>query len=297
MKNMRRWLAGGLAAGALVLIVGALAIPEADAAQIKKVAEKTFDFAPGGEVVIHSMNGRIVIEAWDRSQARVQVTRTVRAPEEAQAEALLRELKADVDVGPDRIVIVSRYPKRRESSGFWDFLGRKVAAMDIHYYIQVPRATSLELETTNGEIRIRGITEHIEAGTTNGDVRISGGGRSVDVGTTNGSIELLGISGTVEGSTTNGSVRADVGAIGADDAISLATTNGNVVLTLPAGIKARLEAGTTNGKVTASFPITVSGVMSSKSIKGTIGGGGATIALVTTNGNIQILKRGEREKP
>jgi hypothetical protein len=295
-RSMRGYVVHGVAALAVVLAVGALGVRDAKAAQIKRVAEKTFEFAPGGEVAIESSNGRIVIEAWDRAQARIQVTRSVRAPDDKQAEELLRGMKADVEVRPDRIEIVSRYPKRRESSGFWDFLGRKVASMDIHYYIQIPRQTTLDLKTSNGEIRIRGVTLSIEAGTTNGDIEIAGGG-PIDASTTNGSIELVDVSGNVEGSTTNGNVRADLNRLAASDAVALESTNGNVTLTLPGDVKAKLEASTTNGKVTTSFPITVNGVMSSKSIEGTIGGGGAAIGLSTTNGSIRILKRGDRERP
>ncbi len=295
MITMKRPLG---AVAAVVLATSALALasavlaPSAPAAQLKKVAEKTFDFAPGGEVVIESKNGRIVVEAWDRPSARVQVTRTVRAGDDKQAADLMAKLRADVEIEPGLLTIVSRYPKRTESKGFWDFLGRKVAAMDIHYYLQVPRETALSLETTNGEIRVRGIARDVSASTTNGDVRIAGATGSVEANTTNGAVELLYVAGSVEGQTTNGSIRADVKSLPDKGTIQLSTTNGNVLLSLPSTIGATLEAGTTNGKVTTAFPVTVRGSMSSKSIQGTIGRGGAVIELQTTNGNIEITKSG-----
>lgn len=270
--------------------------PTADAAQAKKVAEKVFEFAPDGEVSIESRNGRIVIEAWDRPEVRVQITRTVRAADDQQAQALLKELKADVELTPGRLEIVSRYPKRRENVGLWDFLGRKVAAMDIHYYVQVPRATALTLQTTNGEIRVRGTSRTVGASTTNGDIRISGASGPIEIETTNGALELLAISGDVTGTTTNGSIRAEIGSLGDAGHVKLETTNGNVIVHLPPLLRASVTASTTNGKVTSSFPLTLSGAMSSKSIRGTIGGSGkgAALAFATTNGNIQLLKIGER---
>jgi hypothetical protein len=294
MKSLKRFFPHGLAGVAVVLVAVSLGANGACAAQAKQVSEKTFDFAAGGEVAIESSNGRIVVEAWDRPKARIQVTRSVRAPDEKQAQELMKALRADVEIQSHRIEIVSRYPKRREGSGFWDFLGRKVASMDIHYYLQVPRATALVLETSNGEIRVLGVSKRVEASTTNGDVRVSGAGGSVSAETTNGEIELLGISGSVEASTTNGSVRAEVRSLSTGDHVDLTTTNGNVSVRLPASTKATLEAGTTNGRVSTSFPITVNDIRSSKSIKGTIGGGGARVDLVTTNGNVQVLKSGER---
>jgi DUF4097 and DUF4098 domain-containing protein YvlB len=97
----------------------------------------------------------------------------------------------------------------------------------------------------------------------------------------------------VEGTTTNGSVRAEVRSL--DRRLELVTTNGSVTVRLPAATKAKLKASTTNGKVETSFPVTVHGVRSSKTIDGTIGGGGsATIELMTTNGSIRIVKTGDR---
>jgi hypothetical protein len=293
--------AGRAVAWGWVLVASFVLLGSADvatAAQVKKVAEKTFPFVPDGLVVIHSHNGRIAVESWDRSDVRVHITRVVRAADEKQAEALLKGLRADVELTPGRLQIVSRYPKRRENVGLWDFLGRKVAAMDIHYYLQVPRTTAVRLETTNGEIQVQGVTRSVEATTTNGDVRVSGGSGSIEVETTNGEVVLLGISGDVTGSTTNGSVRAEVRSLGEKGNVALETTNGNVTVFLPPTVRATLSAETTNGKVSSSFPLTVSGAVSSKAIQGTIGGGrGAALSFSTTNGNIEIMKLGERGQP
>ena len=287
--------AGGVALAAAFALVLA-GCGTAGAATAKKVAEKTFEFAPGGEVSIESRNGRIVIETWDRSEARVQITRSVRAADDAQAKALLKELQADVELLPGRLEIVSRYPKRRENVGLWDFLGRKVAAMDIHYYLQVPKSTAVTLQTMNGEIRVRGTSRSVDASTTNGDISVSGASGPIEVRTTNGQVKLLAVSGDVIGTTTNGSVRAEIGSLDENDNVELQTTNGNVTVYLPSSLKASVAASTTNGKVSSSFPLTLSGAMSTKSIRGTIGGGkGAALAFATTNGNIQVLKIGERE--
>ena len=300
MKGLARRarIFGGVAFAALALATAGAGTADASA-QAKKIAEKTFPFQANGEVVIESRNGRIAIETWDRTDVRVQITRVVRAADEQHAEELLKGLQADVEVGPGKIHIVSRYPKRRENVGLWDFLGGKIAAMDIHYYLQVPRSTALRLETTNGEIQISGTSRSVEANTTNGDVKITGGSGSIDAETTNGELDILGVSGDVTGRTTNGSVRAEIRSLGEKGSVELETTNGNVTVTLPTAVQATVSAATTNGKVTSSFPLTVSGAMSSKSIQGTIGGSGkgAALSFATTNGNIEILKIGERGEP
>jgi len=77
----------------------------------------------------------------------------------------------------------------------------------------------------------------------------------------------------------------------------LGTTNGNLEVTLPSDLHATFEANTTNGRVTISgFQIKTRGTLTSKSILGVIGGGGARVALRTTNGNIDATPTGTRRK-
>ncbi|HXL14734.1 MAG TPA: hypothetical protein VN972_01515, partial [Methylomirabilota bacterium] len=140
-----------------------------EAVEIRRVSERLVPFAPGGEVKIGDKNGRLVVEAWPRHEVRIQVTRVVRAEGETKAQDLMKGLTSDVEVRKDRIDIESRFPDRRESVGIWDILGRKIASLQINYYVQVPNETSLVLETSNGEVRARGTNGRIVATTTNGD--------------------------------------------------------------------------------------------------------------------------------
>jgi len=287
---VRRVVAAGLTAA---VVLGG--VTSALAAEIRNVGERTFPFAPGGRVLIESQNGRIVVEAWDKPTIRVQITRTVRAGDEARAKELMKGLRADVEVRPNQLRIQSRYPKVRENLGIWDILGGRVAALQVHYYLQVPRNTSLSLETSNGEVRIRGTSGDVEAVTVNGDVEVAGVGGALELQTTNGEIRLGGIRGGAVAQTTNGGITADFASVADHGAINLGTTNGNVDVTLPSNLGATFEATTTNGRVSISgFEIKTRGTLTSKSVLGVIGGGGARVALRTTNGNIDVAPTGAR---
>lgn len=273
---------------ALLVAVVSLAPAPALAAHLRNVSERVFPFASGGDVTIASTNGRIVVEAWDRSEVRVQITREVRAGSDDQAQKLMRELKADVAVHPSEIRIVSVYPQQKKMKDLWDWIGRGVRSTNIHYYLQVPRATSLDLSTSNGEVRIRSVEGHVEASTTNGDVDVTSLRGSLEARTTNGQVRLTGIDGPADAATTNGSVSAQLTSLPARGTMKLETTNGNVRLTLPRQIRATLQAQTTNGRVSVGYPMTTQGTISSRNIRGTIGGGGVRIELQTTNGNIAV---------
>lgn len=291
-QSMNRVVAAGLTA---VAVLGGA--PTALAAEIRNVGERTFPFAPGGEVVIESQNGRIVVDAWDRPEIRVQITRTVRAGDDARAKELMKGLRADVEVRPNQLSIKSRYPKIREDVGIWDLIGGRVAALQVHYYLQVPRNTSFSLENSNGEVRVRGTRGDLEAATVNGDVEIIGVVGSLELQTTNGEIRLTGIQGSAVAETTNGGITAGFASVSERGTVDLGTTNGNVEVTFPANLRAGFEATTTNGRVSVNgFEIKPRGTITSKSVLGVIGGGGARVALRTTNGNIDVAPAGARRK-
>ena len=279
---------------ALWLVAGGLGDP-ADAAQRKQVTEKVFPLEPGGDLRIESQNGRITVEAWNRNEVRVQITRMVRANDDKRADEILKEMQVDVALGPGRIEIVSRFPKRVESVGFWDVLGQRVTAMNIHYYVQVPARTGLELTTTNGELQIKGTTGAVSGKTVNGSVEVRGIRGPVEVETTNGNIRLSGIAGSARAGTTNGTIAAELRQIDAGGRIALSTTNGNVTASLPGDLKATVDAETTNGRVRVAYPVQRLAGSTARVLHAKIGGGGVDVTLRTTNGNIVIQKIGQSE--
>jgi len=269
----------------------------ATAAQQRQVTEKVFSFQPGGELTIQSQNGSVTIEAWDRPQARIQITREVRAGTSEQAASLMKELRADVTIEQGRIAIESQYPKRSESVGFLELFGQHVSALTIHYYVQVPSRTGLHLATSNGEVHVRGIVGEVAAKTQNGSIDVMSVAGPVRVSTTNGSIRVLGVDGSAKAVTTNGTVTAELRSVTGGGPVELSTTNGDVMLMLPSDIKATLDASTTNGRVSVGYPVERGeGSRGYRSVQGTIAGGGTPLVLRTTNGNIVIRKLGTAER-
>ncbi|HET9253064.1 MAG TPA: DUF4097 family beta strand repeat-containing protein [Candidatus Eisenbacteria bacterium] len=264
----------------------------AEAAQKKQVTEKVFPFEPGGSLRIQSQNGNITIETWSEPRASVQITRIAKANEEKQVDALLREMQADVTLSTGHIEIVSRFPKRSESVGLWDILGQRVTSMNIHYHVKVPARTGIELDTTNGDLKIRGVASGVTGRTLNGSVEVRGIKGPVEVETTNGSIHLAGIEGSASAETTNGTIEAVMHRVDAAGQIVLSTTNGSVTASLPEDLKANVDAETTNGRVRVAFPVKRLAGSTARALHATIGGGGVDLTLRTTNGNIVIQKIG-----
>jgi len=114
----------------------------------------------------------------------------------------------------------------------------------------------------------------------------------LDLRTDNGDIEVRGHRGTADAVTANGTIACDLAAFGADDAVTLQTTNGDLTLLLPADASAIFDARLVHGEITVTGFTGVSyAVEEDEHQVGTLGAGEARIILVTTNGNITIEAR------
>lgn len=278
----------------LLVLACLLSAGMASAEELKKVAERLLPFAPGGEIHIDDKNGHLTVDAWPRHDVRIQITRVVRARDNAKGEALMKELQSEVEVKGGRIDVRSLFPRRVESIGIMDLFGRNSTNLQINYYVQVPEDTDLWLQTTNGEVHVQGTSGHLDARTTNGGVRVSNVRGNVVLQTTNGEVHVTNVTGQASAHTTNGAVVAELRKLPASGAVDLQTTNGNVEAYFDRDLKADLDASTTNGHVSVEFPVTADIAHGSRTIHGTIQGGGAKITIQTTNGNVEVRRLGER---
>jgi hypothetical protein len=69
--------------------------------------------------------------------------------------------------------------------------------------------------------------------------------------------------------------------------LDVKTTNGGIVMSVPANYSAHLETGTVNGSLQIGFPVTVQGNIT-RELAVNLGSGGPTIRARTTNGGVRI---------
>jgi DUF4097 and DUF4098 domain-containing protein YvlB len=134
---------------------------------------------------------------------------------------------------------------------------------------------------------------HSVAGTVN--VHTSGGRIDVadctgdlDLDTSGGGIDIQNDDGKVEAHTSGGGIRAQ---LRANHGISLSTSGGTIIVLLPQDTHASVDAETTRGRVTSDFPLSAVETDDRNHVRGTIGGGGATISLHTSGGDIRLERR------
>lgn len=144
--------------------------------------------------------------------------------------------------------------------------------VQVDFTVRVPTGVRFHGHTVNGYLSADGLESDVRASTVNGDV---------DIRTT----------GFAEANTVNGSISCRLGSSQFDDDVQFETVNGSITIEMPEGLNADFRASTVNGSIDSDFPILVSGKVSPRSLRGSIGEGGPELRMSTVNGSIEIRRR------
>ncbi|MFO0093875.1 MAG: DUF4097 family beta strand repeat-containing protein [Gemmatimonadaceae bacterium] len=144
--------------------------------------------------------------------------------------------------------------------------------VSVRFTVRVPEGVRADLATVNGGIEVTGVSTEVRANTVNGSISARSAG------------------GPVRAKTVNGSINVSMGTLGSAQDLEYETVNGGIVIELPSNFGAELELSTVNGRVSTDFPITVSGTLSPRRLRGTVGDGRTRLRASTVNGSV-TLKR------
>jgi len=148
---------------------------------------------------------------------------------------------------------------------------------------------SVDLETAGGSIEIGPVAGDVNARTAGGSISVESARGDINAKTAGGSVRIGKVYGYVDASTSGGSVEAHFASALKQDS-KLSTSAGSVRVTIPSDIGVDIDARTSGGKVHVDMPVTVSGDIEKSVVHGTINGGGPTLKLRTSAGNIYIEK-------
>lgn len=230
------------------------------AARHCEVKEQTL--SAGALDVDASQNGGIAVKGWDRNEVLVRYRVQTQARTQADADNLAAQIRLNTAGGQIR----AEGPQ-----------GSRNAYWDVSYEIFVPRQSSISLRTHNGGISVA-------------DVR----GR-VQFEATNGGVSLNRLGGSVSGETVNGGLNVELTGSNWDgEGLDVKTTNGGLNVTVPENYSAHLETGTVNGGLNIS-PSIAEVSREAKRLSLDLGGGGTNLRIHTTNGGVNIKRRGGRE--
>ena len=216
---------------------------------------QTYHLKPDGTLELNNINGTVRIEGWDKDEVEVRAVKTT-----PDKESKLDLVSIDVNSTPDNLSISTRYPQEE---------GVEVA---VEYTVHVPRRTLLKhINTVNGTLRVK-------------DLDSLG-----DLHTVNGNIEVYESSGDLHARTTNGNVYVELKHPSVSHATQAETTNGSVLLAIPADSQADLEARCMNGSFSTDLPFVMEGAIQPRVLHGRLGKGGSPIRLGPVNGAIRVV--------
>ncbi|MBA7626682.1 hypothetical protein ES703_34137 [subsurface metagenome] len=271
-KNYRTILVVGFCLCPLLILSGCAI------AKYTRAVQLSAPLSAGSTFTAQTHNGSITIYGADIADCNLTATITARAATEEAAKKLAEKTKITLEPLGNKLTAKIEKPTLR--------MGQSVA---VSLDVQVPDHISLELKTHNGSVEITNITGEVDGTTHNGKVTAEKVCGTAKLRTHNGSIRCQEISGDTHLRTHNGSVKVYYATTASPTCnVSLITHNGGIDFTAPLNFSATVEASTHNGSVRTDLPITITGEVSKRKLKGTIGTGQGKLHLQTYNGSIRI---------
>ena len=271
-----------LALSISVLLLAAAGITMAQEKTVDKVTVELTDPSKPVFLSVGLVNGGITVRGYDGEQVIVEARTHMRK---------LGRSSNRKSTGMTRIPVNSSSISIEEYRNNVE-INTESWAVPVDLTIMVPKRTSLDLSCVNqGDILVENITGDIEASNTNG------------------AVTLLNIDGSAVANTLNENVKATFVKVNPDKDMSFSSFNGDVDVTFPASLKAKVKLKTSQGDVFTDFEITLtenperlirknhreSGgkyeISIDRAFWGTINGGGQTIQCSNFNGDIFIRKQ------
>lgn len=257
------------------LVAVAVLAPAAARGQERQDDSFTWNGAVGSGswVTLRNLNGPVRIEGSDGRQVEVRATKRWRRGDPEEVEIRVTRYGSNDD---DVLVCAIWGNATCDENGYRTERGNRGDRnndVSVEFVVRVPRGVNVAPGTVNGTVRVDDVT---------GEVRAS---------TVNGAVEARSLGGPVTASTVNGDVNVQMSTVGDRD-LRFNTVNGSVTVALPDRLDADVEMNTVNGHLQADYPLTLSGRINPRHMRGTIGNGGRRITFTTVNGSVTLKRRG-----
>ena len=288
---------------------------------------RTVRIGSDGTLDVSNIAGDITVSRGSGGEAKIDVVRTARGRDDADAKEQLSLTRVDINEGNGRAEVRERYPDRGYS-------GRRNWNVTTDFTITAPEGTHLILKSVSGSLKVAGVTGDVAVETVSGDVQVSSGGRVTTAKSISGNVQVSDtkFDGSLDASSVSGDVRlqrvtarrVSIGSVSGNvrledvqsDRVDAHTTSGNasfdgslakngryelksfsgeVRIALSGNTGFELEASSFSGDVHSDLPISSHGSSDDRrrrrSLSGTYGDGSAVLNVSTFSGSVVISKR------
>jgi hypothetical protein len=269
MKPIRSCIS--LCAAAFLLATCALS---QDSREVTKSVSLTAD----GEVTIDTYKGSITVSTWDKPQ--VDIRARIEADDQFDsryAEERVRDTEIQIDATDRRVRIKTDYDNlRKHDRGFFSFFEGESGSLPlVHYTITMPRTASLRVK----DYKSRSTISDVKA--------------DVDFTTYKGEAEIENLGGALQLNTYKGEARVTFATLSGRNRCE--TYKGRITIAIPAksGFDLDAEFGYRTDFST-DFEVEVRSRgrrHSNAEFRGPVNGGGATLVLRSSRGNVRLRQR------
>jgi hypothetical protein len=255
--------------------------------------ELLFDAPDAGRIDLINSNGKTRVVGEDRPDVLLRGIKNARAESEQAARALLDGIYVRSQETASGLALEAEIPRK------WNRHG------SIDLELCVPHDTEIHITSSNGKVCVQGLRHGVTAHSSNGSIRLTDITGDIDLTTanakvccsctcgrlvarsSNGKIEVGDHSGAIDATTSNGLIHATLKALAADG-VTLATSNGRIVLELPEDPNADVDIRVDNGVIRSDLALGNEVREGAGRLRGRLGRGGNPIKLRTSNGTISV---------
>ncbi len=227
------WIA--LALGLLLMLVS---VGKAEQPTATRVDRFNGTLGAGKTLHVENVTGDVVAVPGPSFSAVVTLTATAASADKANE--LLKKTQITSEHDDEGWSLETVWPGERPGRHDGNRHGLPCSACRLvaRYELVVPPGVDVELQTVNGDVRVRDLDGEASLESVNGSIEVRGAKKGLSLQTVNGKIDAV-----VAHALPNG---ADV---------SLQSVNGNVMLTLPKDARFDFSASTMNGTIASTFPL------------------------------------------
>jgi hypothetical protein len=247
---------------------------------------------PSGSLRVDNANGRTRVIGEDRTDVEVRMRKIARAESGAAAERTAQAIRLNRTETDFVTELEVEAPRR------WNRRG----SVDLE--LRVPRGVHVEVSASNGKVcvsclcsgaRVRSSNVAVRVEDVHGDVEIQASNARVHctgitgkllARTSNGKIEVEHHRGAIDASSSNGLIHASLDELAGS--VVLATSNGRIALDLPETVDADVDLRVDNGVIRNQRSLEHVQRSSGGRLTGTLGEGGISIKVRTSNGSISL---------
>jgi DUF4097 and DUF4098 domain-containing protein YvlB len=223
--------------------------------------DESWDLDANASIAIENIAGEIVIQAWDRKEARLT----------GELGDSVDELEIDASKSRLQISVKNRNQRNVDSTELKLMVPEKarIDATGVSANITVSGVDNEKLSATSvsGDVEVEAASEWVSIESVSGNVYFDGRTERISAESVSGDVELSGVSGEITASTVSGDMELQAGAIGS---AKLETVSGDIVTMGEISDNGSLSAESMSGDVTINLPADQSGLFKAESFSGRI---------------------------